>query len=94
MHIEFEYVAIFVIAMAVFLISTFWEPRKYRRRRKSLHQDASGVWIWTELDGSEMRSDIHPGEPGAPGSTTAAAMADLMVVTAAAVVAATRLRTH
>lgn len=64
MHIEFEYVAIFVIAMAVFLISTFWEPRKYRRRRKSLRQDASGVWIWTELDGSEMRSDIHPGEPG------------------------------
>lgn len=64
MHVEFSTVAILIVCAIGFIAANFWESPRYRRRRKSLYQDASGVWIWTELDGSEMRSDIHPGEPG------------------------------
>jgi len=36
---------------------------RYRKRRKSLWQDGAS-WVWTEFDGSERRSDIHPDAPG------------------------------
>ncbi|MEP5212060.1 hypothetical protein, partial [Sulfitobacter pontiacus] len=48
---------------AAFAIWLVWDQRRVSKRRKSLHQDISGVWVWTNFDGSEQRSDIHPESP-------------------------------
>lgn len=55
-------VAAAVIVVLV-LLQVRW-TRRHRARRASLHQDASGSWVWVDFDGSERRADIHPEKPG------------------------------
>ncbi|MGH1416172.1 MAG: hypothetical protein ACRBB0_21975 [Pelagimonas sp.] len=51
----------FIVVLAVL---RWREKRRKERRWQSLRSLPGGLWIWTEHDGTEMRSDIHPQRPG------------------------------
>ena len=54
-----------LVILAAFVAGWYRDYSKRKKRRASLHWEAAaGVWVWTELDGHERRSPIHPDEPG------------------------------
>jgi hypothetical protein len=53
-----------VIAILGIVGYVIWNSTRNHRRRKSLHQDDAGFWVWTEYNGTTCRSEAHPGRPG------------------------------
>ncbi len=38
--------------------------RRLRRRKDSLQQDPTGMWVWIEFNGTQARSENNPDAPG------------------------------
>ncbi|MCJ8336694.1 MAG: hypothetical protein MJH10_21115 [Epibacterium sp.] len=56
--------AIFTGVFFFGILALAWTHRRKARRRSTLHQDSSGHWVWTDFDGRERCSRIHPDAPG------------------------------
>lgn len=54
----------FVSFITLILVWRWRERRRTHRRRSSLRSLPDGRWVWTEPDGTEMVSNIHPDRPG------------------------------
>ncbi|EBA07373.1 hypothetical protein [Sagittula stellata] len=49
-----------LVLLAGLAIRSVRDRRRRKRRRDTLHRDGDGVWLWTDFDGTEHRSNSHP----------------------------------
>lgn len=58
-------VTLILLVLVVVCVVFAWSANRNQKRRASLRKDdESGLWIWTEFDGSSKSSKIHPDEKG------------------------------